>query len=398
MPRRTAGPRGAARRSKCASACRCEPAAAASRPARGANAATAPPSPARNGVVHEPGRVVAVAAQQRVEHGAVQRAAAQRGQPGLDRAAGQLVAEREPVGPHLEDAVPLGLGERVQRVAEQRARPGRTRPSSGTTASCSTAARQRSGRAAPCGPAPRRTPCTGTAEPPAREHLGDVERVAPGQRVQPGAVLAGLRGELRDGRRRQRQPAAAGHGAAPASAPEQRRSGCSGRARRGRSAAARPAASRCGGPGGRARPAWRRRPSAGPRRRARSASRSSARAAPNTASASAAVQRGRERPAGPGRRVAQRAERALGQQVVARPDEHPGPPGRRPERPHDARLADSRLAGHQHHRAPAGVRVAHRPGQRREHRPPLQRPAPRHPHVRHSHLVIGGISPPGRAS
>jgi hypothetical protein len=73
-----------------------------------------------DGVVHDPGALRAVAGQQCLHDRRVEPLPPQLGQALRDRPPGQLVPERQAVGPHLEHAGDLGLGERLQPGAEQR--------------------------------------------------------------------------------------------------------------------------------------------------------------------------------------------------------------------------------------------------------------------------------------
>ena len=88
-------------------------------------------------------------------------------------------------------------------------------------------------------------------------------------------------------------------------------------------------------------------------------------------------QRGLQLPPGAGRGVAQWAQRARGDQVVAAAAEHLDPtPGALDELAHQGGLADAGLPGHQHGRSPSTGRPAHRGVQRVQRGVPLQQHPP----------------------
>ena len=126
----------------------------------------------------------------------------------LDGAARQLVAEREAVGADLQDALLLGRGQRVEPGAEQP--PGEPeldgRGHHGQLLD-GDAAR----RVEPADAGQHRVGDGGRDRHPRRgERLGDVERVAAGQRVQRGGVAAAAGGQPAHGGGGQRRAARAG--------------------------------------------------------------------------------------------------------------------------------------------------------------------------------------------
>ena len=317
----------------------------------------------RRGVVHEPGEVGRGFDVQRGDHRPVQRAPAQRRQALLDGLAGQLVAERQPVRPRRHDAALLGLGQRVQPVAEQGVR--QVEPDDRGHH------RQLLDRGAGVVVEPRHPREHGVGHrdrhPRARlgQRLGDVERVAAGEGVQP------LRVPVRPGRqpdhsaraeRAQWQPH---HPAAHqrAQQPVHRVAGG------GRLVAVGEHQHRgqVGDP---------------PREVAQHVERGVVgpvqvfdddRGDPRPGQlrhhrgehVAAGAQRGLERASAPRRRVPEGAERARGEEVVTSADEAARAPGHVfGERADQARLPDPRLAADQHHRTAGPASRPHRRCQR----------------------------------
>ena len=221
-----------------------------------------------------------------------------------------------------------------RRRARRPARPRRRQRSSSATASPATGSSSDSSAPLAAGSRPRRAAprargssraarartasrtVSGTNEPPDGEHLGDEERVAAGQPVQPpGVDVAARRARRRPSRDSggERDPVdglgAAARRARPAA-------DASGRARRrGRSRAPARRRPRRAGPAGGRRRAWPRRPSAGPRAAApRSRRGAGCGAAPRPPSPGAAAGRPRRRRA---RRRARRRRRGTGRAGAA---------------------------------------------------------------------------------
>ena len=202
--------------SRCASACRCDPARAASRAAAGPTASTVSTSPASTAKcirLARSGRSSCWSARRTAR---VQAPPRERRQAALDRAPRQLVAEAEMVRGDLEHPGELGLGERVDAVAEQVA--GELEPDprrhDRELLERLAAGRVEAARRGRAPPRPRWRDGVGRRG----QHLGDEERVAAGDAVHGVGVGAGARRQpphRRARERRQRQPAhrAPGQGA-----------------------------------------------------------------------------------------------------------------------------------------------------------------------------------------
>ena len=148
-----------------------------------------------DGVVHEPGEVARTPPRAAPRPPAVQGAPAQRGEALLDGAAGQLVAEREAVVADLQHALLLGLGQRVEPVAEQL--PGQLELD-GRGHDGQLLDRVAARRVEPADPGQHGVGDGGRHGDPRRgERLGDVERVAAGQGVQRGGVAPAARRRAR---------------------------------------------------------------------------------------------------------------------------------------------------------------------------------------------------------
>ena len=355
------------------------------RPRAGACSTTAASSQASTGVVHHPGQVRPGAAEQLGEH------AARCGACGRSRAA----RPRRPGGP-------ARAGTRRRPAAPPGCR--RSSASASTARSPSNALAngrlhrrrhdrellQRSlrspGRGGAPGRAPRRRTVAGTSSAARREHLGDEERVARGEREERRRRGGGAARQPRDrgpGEPRERERAArTGRRARPA-----RVAGCGRPPRRGTSPRPRRRARRRGGRRSAGRRGSRRRPSGRPRARARSAGTppSSVSTAASTASRSpSASARGERAAAGPGG-VAEGSEGARGQQVVAGALQHasrgePRPAGTR-ARGSSCRCPPRRRRARRSPR-PAPPGAARLPARRAHRRVRAAQEQPRRPSVR----------------
>ena len=273
----------------------------------------------RDRVVHQPRALGALLHAQRLDHGPVEQPHAGHREAALDRAARQLVAEPEPVGAILDHARELRGGQGAELVAQQRA------ASSGGTCEGTTDRRSSASRQSASSPRSRASTASltlaGHLVARRRERLGDEERVAARERVHGGRDRAPL-------------PAASDCTAAGDSGASSMR--CTGqpgeRAEQAvqrmarielvahRSGPGRRRRCRCAAPRSRARRGWRRRPSGRPRRRGRwgAARRAPPGARRRRVHRAVLGQRGRQRTVAARRRVAQRTERARGDEVVAR--------------------------------------------------------------------------------